>query len=684
MRPVVTTCSYCGVGCTLEVRTLRGRIVKVTSPPDAPANRGNLCVKGRFGHDYVTSPDRLTRPLVRRGDRRTGRLEPASWEEALDLVARRLASVRERYGPGAVAGFSSAKCTNEENYLFQKFLRAVIGTHNVDHCARLCHASSVVAMNLALGATAMTNSIGEIRDHADVILVTGSNTSENHPIVALEMKAAVARGARLILIDPREIELARFATVWLRQRPGTDVAVLSGLAHVIIRDGLWNREFVERFTEGFEELAAAVAHYTPQVVEALSGVPARDVEEAARLYATSPAAAIFWGMGISQHTTGTDNALALVNLALLCGQLGRPGTGLNPLRGQNNVQGAGDMGALPHVLPGYVPVTDAEGRRRFEALWGVRLPEAPGLTATEVTEAACDGRVRALYVMGENPALTDANLNHVRHCLEQLEFLVVQDIFLTETAAMADVVLPAWSWAEKDGTFTSTERRVQRVRRFLDPPGEARADWDILSDLARRLGSDWRYDSAEAIFEEIRRAVPAYAGITYARIEERGLQWPCPAEDHPGTPYLFAGGLPRGRGRFHPVGYLDPAELPDDEFPLILITGRVLYHWHGGVISRRSAGLNEIYPEALVELHPDDAARLGVHDGQMVRVRSRRGEVTAAARVTERSRPGSVFLTFHFAEAAANLLTNDALDPRARIPEFKVAAVAVEAVARSR
>jgi formate dehydrogenase alpha subunit len=673
-RSVVTTCSFCGVGCTLEAHVLDGRILQITSPLDALANRGNLCVKGRFGFDYVTSPDRLRQPLIRRG----GALETASWDEALDLVARRFQEIRTAHGTSALAGFSSAKCTNEENYLFQKFMRAVIGTHNVDHCSRLCHASSVTAVNMAIGSTAMSNSIGELRDEIDCLLVTGSNTTENHPIIALEMKAAIARGAKLILVDPREIELAQFATVWLRQRPGTDVAVFNGMAHVIIRDGLVNEAFVRERTEGLADLKAAVAPFTPEVVEAIAGVPAADLEQAAHLYATSPAAGIFWGMGISQHRNGTETSLTLCNLALLCGQIGRPGTGLNPLRGQNNVQGSGDMGCLPNMLPGYVSAAAEAALQRFESLWGVPLPREEGLTSTGVVAAVHAGRVHGLYVMGENPALTDPNLSHAREALEKLDFLVVQDIFLTETAAMADVVLPAAAWAEKEGTFTNTERRVQRVAPVLPPLSGAELDWRILCNLARRLGHDWPYTGPAEIFAEIRHAVPEYAGMTYGRIWERGLQWPCPTEEHPGTRFLFAESFPRGKGRLHAVPYLDAAELPDEQYPLVLTTGRVLYHWHGGVISRRSEGLNDICPDPSVEVHPEDAARLGISQGEMVRLSSRRGAVDVAAYLTTRSRPGTVFMNFHFAEAAVNLLTNDALDPYAQIPEFKVCAVKIE------
>lgn len=692
-RPVTTTCSYCGVGCTLELHVgpaapgqpadpAGRRILSVTSPPDAPANRGNLCVKGRFGYDYVFHPSRLTTPLIRRGGRfHAGKLEPATWDEALDLVAARLGAVGDQHGPDSVAGFSSAKCTNEENYLFQKFMRTVIGTHNVDHCSRLCHASSVTAVNLAIGSTAMSNSIGELRHEADCMLVTGSNTTENHPIIALEMKAAVARGASLILVEPREIELAEFATVWLRHRPGTDVAVFNGMCHVILAEGLEHQAFIDQRTEGIADLRAALKSFTPERVEEISGVPAADLVRAARLYAAAGAAGIYWGMGISQHRNGTDAALTLCNLALICGHMGRPGTGLNPLRGHNNVQGAGDMGCLPNLMPGYAPAGREDVLARFDALWGTRLSRTKGLASTEVTEAAGRGQVRGLYVMGENPLLTDPNLNHARECFEQLDFLVVQDIFMSETAGVADVVLPSWSWAEKDGTFTNTERRVQRVRRATQAPGEARADWQVLILLAQRLGHAWDYAGPEAIFTEIRQAVPAYTGISYARIDRHGLQWPCPTKDHPGTRFLFADSFPRGRAKLHPVGFLYPAELPDEQFPLVLTTGRVLYHWHGGVISRRAPGLNAIYPEALVELHPEDAGALGIAGGDWVRVSSRRGEVQAAALVTERSRPGTVFMTFHFAEAAANLLTIDALDPLAKIPEFKVCAVRVQRLA---
>jgi formate dehydrogenase alpha subunit len=692
-RMTTTTCSYCGVGCTLELHTVGNRIFKATSPVEAVVNRGNLCVKGRFGFDYVHHRDRLTQPLIRRGGKPGARrgtpdfgtLEPASWDEALDLIAARLGEITAAHGPDAIGGFSSAKCTNEENYLFQKWMRAGVGTHNVDHCSRLCHASSVTAVNMALGSLAMSNSIGELREEIDCLLITGSNTTENHPIIALEMKAAIARGAKLILIDPREIELAQFATYHLQQTSGTDVPIFNAMAHVIIAEGLWAKDFVDSRAEGFTELAAAVKDCTPEWAEGLSGVPADLIRDAARLYATSRASGIFWGMGISQHHNGTETALTLTNLALLCGQIGRPGTGINPLRGQNNVQGSGDMGCLPNLLPGYVPATDEAHLDRVGALWGTRLSRTPGLTSTELTEAMGEGKVHGLYIMGENPMLTDPNLNHARACFEELSFLAVQDIFLTETAEMADVVLPAAAFAEKEGTFTNTERRVQRVRKAVEAPGGARLDWQVLCDLSARMGYSMAYESPSQILAEIGRCVPDYQGITWERLEVGpGIQWPCTDVDDPGTVFLFADSFPRGRGKLHPIPYRPAAEPTDEEYPYILTTGRVLFHWHAGAISRRSEGLDAIAPEALVEMNPVDATRLGLVDAGPVRVCSRRGELTAKTQVTERTLPGSIFMTFHYAEAAANLLTIDSLDPHAKIPEFKVCAVRLEPGDRTR
>ena len=532
-----------------------------------------------------------------------------------------------------------------------------------------------------LGSGAMTDSIANIVD-ADLLFVTGSNTTEAHPIIGLEMKRAVRKfGARLILLDPREIELANFATLHLRHRPGTDVAVLNALAHVIIRDNLANPNFIEERTEGFDAFAASVADWTPERAAAVSGVPAQDIVDAAYLYAHARNAMIFWAMGITQHTTGTDNVKACSNLALLAGHIGRPATGLNPLRGQNNVQGACDMGGLPNVFPGYQAVADEGVRRKFAAGWGVpyeTLGAKPGLTVTEMIHGALHGDIRAIYVVGENPMLSDPNLTHVTEALDAVEFLVVQDIFPNETAQRADVVLPAAGFAEKLGTFTNTERRVQLIRPAIDPPGLARPDWAIALDLAQRLGASWQYDGPEAIFAEMAGLTSQYAGITYDRLERGGIQWPCPTADHPGTPVLHIGKFTRGKGLFCPLEYRPPAELPDDQFPFLLSTGRILFHWHGGTMSRRSPGLEAAAPEAEAELHPDDALRLGLADGDPLRVTSRRGSVVAVARLTHRSAPGMVFMTFHFAESATNLLTSDAVDPTAKIPEYKVCAVRVE------
>lgn len=545
----------------------------------------------------------------------------------------------------------------------------------------------------------MTNSMAEI-ENTDCILITGSNTAESHPIIGRMVKRAVDRKrAKLIVIDPRKVELVKFAHIWLRPRPGTDVAWLNGLMHVILEEGLWDTAYVAARTEGFEELRGAVADYTPEYVEQITGIPAGDLRRAARLYAKAPRAMILYAMGITQHTTGTDNVKSLANLAMLCGNVGIEGGGVNPLRGQNNVQGSCDMGGLPNVLPGYQPVASEDVLARFQQGWGtgVRLSNRPGLMMTEMFPAVLEDKVKALVVMGENPALSDANIAHVREALQHLDFLMVLDIFLTETGQLADVVLPAASFAEKDGTFTNTERRVQRVRKAIEPPGDALPDWQILAELARRLGAKlaagnghvssygrWDYRAASEIFDEIAGLTPSYAGISYERLErigtggKSGLQWPCPTQYHPGTPVLHRERFARGKGKFHAVAFRPPAELPDAEYPLYLSTGRIQYHYHTGSMTRRSPALEHIAPEERIEMHPEDAAPLGIAHGDWVRMISRRGEVKARVRLTDRSAPGLVFGTFHYREAPINLLTNDALDPVAKIPEYKVAAVRVE------
>ncbi len=693
-RVTRTTCPYCGVGCTLDLHLKEDFIYRVTSPFDSVVNHGNLCVKGRFGYDFIYSPKRVTTPLLRKTQQTAGRRTQAfdlnewravSWDEALDYTADRLVEIYRRDGPDAMAVYCCAKATNEDNYLLQKMYRALFRTNNVDHCTRLCHAGSVVALLKALGTSAMSNTAAEVIQ-SDVFIVTGSDTTENHPIIALQMKAAVERhGARLIVIDPRRIELCDFAALWLPLKPGTNVAVFSAMAHVIVKEGLVNRAFVEARTEGYAEFVQSLETFTPEYAEAISGVDRNLIVAAARMYAAAKNGAIYWGMGISQLSTGTASALGLIHLALLTGHIGREGTGLNPLRGQNNVQGASDAGAMPFHYPGYMEVDKEENARKWEQAWNVEpggLSRKRGLTTTEILANARPGGVRALYIMGENPMMTEPNLNATRRHMEQLEFIVAQDVFINESGAFADVFLPAASWAEKDGTFTNTDRRVQRVRAALAPRGNSRADWQIICDLAdrieRRLGrpntARWTYQDPEAVFREMADVAVMLKGVTYARIDRVGLQYPVPDENHPGTPFLFSESFPSGRGRFFPLEHVPTAEEPDDEYPFILTTGRLLEHWHGGSMTRNSQ-LDALFPEALVELHELDAARCGVKTGDVVRVSSRRGSVVLRVKVSPKTSPGVVFIPMHFAEAAANLLTIDALDPHAKIPEFKACAV---------
>ncbi|NLI33266.1 MAG: formate dehydrogenase subunit alpha, partial [Deltaproteobacteria bacterium] len=633
--------------------------------------------KGRFGYDWINHPDRLKTPLIREGEG----FREASWDEALKLVAERLGNIKAKFGPDALAFFSSARCTNEENYLMNKFARAVIGTNNVDHCARLCHASTVAGLAASFGSGAMTNSIDEL-DNSDVILVTGSNTTEMHPVFGSAIKRAVRSGkTKLIVVDGRKIDLVNHAEMWLRHKPGSDVAWLNGMMHVIINEGLYAKEYVAERTEGFEELKKSVSTYTPEKVEEISGIPKDDLIAAARLYAKAPAASIIYAMGVTQHINGTDGVKSVANLAMLCGNIGIEGGGVNPLRGQNNVQGACDMGALPVVYSGYQAVSSEEMRSKMAEAWGVPvLPDNAGLTIVEIVNAAAEGRIKSLYVMGENPMMSDPDQHHVEEGLKNLDFLVVQDIFLTETARLADVVLPAACFAEKEGTFTSTERRVQLVRKAVEPPGDARPDWEILCDLATRMGYPMNYANAEAIFAEIAAVTPSYAGMDYRRLVNGGLQWPCPTKDHPGTKYLHKDKFIRGKGLFFPIEWIPPAELPDRDYPFLLTTGRVLYHYHTGTMTRRSVGLNERYPECLIEINQEDAERLHIDDGDMVRVISRRGRIQAKATVGNMTDVGVVFIPFHFSEAAANKLTISALDPVAKIPDLKVCAVRVEAV----
>ncbi|MHC4403446.1 MAG: formate dehydrogenase subunit alpha [Planctomycetota bacterium] len=671
-REVRTTCPYCGVGCGIYLGVRGNRIVGARGDRENPVNEGRLCVKGRFGHDFVNHPERLTKPLVRRN----GRFVETSWDEALDRIAREFS----RYKADEFAVLSSAKVTNEENYVVQKFARAVMGTNHVDHCARLCHAPSVTGLVQSFGSGAMTNSVGEIVDAACIFAI-GTNTTEAHPVIGLEVRKAVRRGAKLIVANPKEIVLCRDAHIFLQQRPGSDVALMMGMMRVIVDEGLADGGFIDDRCANFDAFWESLDRFDPDTAAKITGVPREKIREAARCYATNRPASILYAMGITQHTHGTDNVLATSNLALLTGNVGKPSTGVNPLRGQNNVQGACDLGALPNVYPGYQKVDSPEAKAKFEAAWGCELCGSPGLTHTEIFDAIYEGRVKALYQVGENPVLSEANATHVEEALERIEFFVVQDIFLTETARLAHVVLPAASFAEKDGTFTNTERRVQRVRKAVPPPGEAKTDSWITCQIARRMGAKgFDFSGPAEIMREIASVSPAYHGITYERIDDVGLQWPCPSEDHPGTRFLHSEkfATPDGKGKFIPLEYKPPAEEEDEQYPLILTTDRSLYHFHTGSMTRRVAGLDQLNSEELLKIHPEDASRLGIADGEMVEIRSRRGSVTVKAHVTDVCPRGVVSSTFHFAEAPINVVTNCAIDPVAKIPETKVCAVRVE------
>ena len=670
-RVVNTICPYCGVGCQLKLEIKDEKIIRSVPDPAGVVNHGQACVKGRFGiAEFAHHPQRLTSPLIRKN----GEMKEASWDEALDLVAKKLKS----YKPEELGVIASAKCTNEENYVMQKFARAVLSTNNVDHCARLCHAPTVAGLVQSFGSGAMTNSIDEVGDAA-CILTIGSNTTESHPVIGLEVIKAVNKGAKLIVANPREIDLCRFASLWLRHSPGTDVALLMGMMKVIVDEELLDSSFIEERCENFDAFKESLKDFGLDFVERVTTVSREKIIEAARMFATNSPATILYAMGITQHSHGTDNVIATANLAMLTGNVGKPSTGVNPLRGQNNVQGACDMGALPNVYPGYQAVNNPAIKEKFESAWGCSLSSSPGLTLVEMIEAAYKKEIKALYLIGENPVLSDADIGHVREALSKLDFCVVQDIFPSETTEFAHVVLPAASFAEKDGTFTNTERRVQRVRKVIEPIGDSKPDWWIVSHVATRLGAKgFVYRDSLVIMEEIRQVTPSYAGISYQRIEEAGLQWPCPADDHPGTPILHTNNFVRGKGNFVPLKYIPPGELPDENYPWILTTGRSLYHFHTGTMTRKVTGLNTIEPEGTVEINPEDALKLDVAQDDKVRISSRRGEVITKAKLTEASPPGVVFMAFHFAESAANILTNPKLDPVSKIPEFKVAAVKLE------
>ena len=686
-RQVDSLCPYCGVGCQVTYEVKDNFIINAQGR-DGPANHNRLCVKGRFGFDYIAHPHRLKKPLVRLpGKAKTAQdvVDPAnpfthfreaSWEEALDIAARGLKDIRESHGPRALAGFGSAKGSNEEAYLFQKLVRTGFGSNNVDHCTRLCHASSVAALMEGLSSGAVSAPF-EAAHEADFILVIGANPAVNHPVAATFIKNAARKGAKLVIIDPRRQSLSRHAWKHLAFRPGSDVALLNALLNVIISEDLVNHDFIVAHTLDYDALVAHVADFTPERMAPLCGVDAQTLRDVARAYATAPASLIFWGMGISQHVHGTDNARCLIALALITGQIGRPGTGLHPLRGQNNVQGASDAGLVPMLYPDYRSVESDSVRDIFETFWGKPLDPQRGLTVVEIMNGAIKREIRGMYIEGENPAMSDPDLNHAREALASLDHLVVQDLFLTETACHADVILPASAFAEKDGTFTNTDRRVQMARAIVPPPGDAQQDWWIIQEMARRMGLDWSYQSPADVFSEMAAIMPSLQHISWERLQREGaVTYPAHADDKPGDDIIFTDGFPTpsGRARIVPARIAPPDELPDADYPMILSTGRVLEHWHTGSMTRRTSVLDQLEPEAMALVNPRDVARLDLAPGGLAQIETRRGLVRVKLREDRDVPAGMIFMPFCYAEAAANLLTNAALDPTAKIPEFKFCA----------
>ena len=696
-KQVDSVCPYCGVGCQLTYNVKDNKILYVEGR-DGPANHGRLCVKGRYGFDYVHHPHRLTKPLIRREDApKSGDFDfdpndydkvfrEATWEEVLAKVSKGFLGIRDSLGPNALAGFGSAKGSNEEAYLFQKLIRTGFKTNNVDHCTRLCHASSVVALLECLGSGAVSNPVADVEE-AEVLILIGANPTVNHPVGATWMKNAIRNGTKLILMDPRGTELSREATYQLQFKPGSDVPMLNAIMHVIVEENLVDQTFIANRTEGFEAMKDHLKAYSPEAMSPICGIPAETLREVARLYAKSKASMILWGMGISQHVHGTDNARCLISLALMTGQIGRPGTGLHPLRGQNNVQGASDAGLVPMFLPDYQSVTDDGVRRAFTDVWeSGDFSNEKGLTVTEILDAVHAGDIRGMYILGENPAMSDPDVEHARDALAKLEHLVVQDIFITETANFADVILPASAFAEKSGTVTNTNRQVQMGRQAVTPPGEAREDWWIEVELAKRLGLKWDYASPADVFAEMKLNMRSLNNITWDRLEaQNAVTYPSLSPEDPGQAIVFTDGFPRadGRARFTPASIIAPDDTPDAEYPMVLTTGRQLEHWHTGSMTRRASVLDGLEPEANCSLHPSTLRKLGVEPGELVRLTTKRGSIEIMARMDRAVSPDMVFLPFAYVEAAANILTNPAVDPFGKIPEFKFSAVKVEAVKTS-
>ena len=675
-QKIPTTCPHCGTGCQMNLLVKNNRLVGV-EPLDGPANKNLLCVKGKFAsYKFVGSGDRLTEPLIKRN----GIFEPASWEEALTLVSSKFNEIKAENGPDALAGFSCSRATNEDNYVFQKMVRAAFGTNNVDNCARVCHSASVHGLAQTLGSGAMTNPIADITEDVDMILLVGSNPEEAHPVIGAQIRQAIQRGTQVVVVDPRKINLVKDSALHLQVQAGTNVAFANGMMHVILKEGLADRHFIEERTEGFLDLEKMVADYTPEKVAEICHIHPEDLIQAARMYAKAEKAPIIYCLGVTEHSTGTEGVMSMSNLAMLVGKVGKPGCGVNPLRGQNNVQGACDMGCMPYDFPGYQKVNNPEVIDKFEKAWHVPLNRNTGLTSTKVLPAATAGNVKGLYIFGEDPIVTDPDTGHVRQALESLDFLVVQELFMTETAAYADVVLPGISYAEKDGTFTNTERRVQRVRKAVEPRGQAREDYEIFCEVMTRMGYPCAYESAKEIMKEISAVTPSFGGINYERLEKESLQWPCRSLTDPGTPIMHVGSFARGKGLFKAIPYKQAQELPDEEYPYLMSTGRMLYHYNTRAMTGRTEGINQIANHSYIEINAVDAQALGIQEGDKVEVHSRRGKIETYAAVGNRVFPQEVFMTFHFPDGNVNEITNAVFDDIATIPEYKVCAVAIKPV----
>jgi formate dehydrogenase alpha subunit len=682
-KKVRTTCPYCGVGCQILLYVLNGKIVRSDGVEDVMPNDGRLCIKGRFGYDYVHSEERLTKPLIKKN----GEFVESGWEEALDLIARKFTEIKNNHGSEALAGYGSAKCTNEDNYLFQKFIRTVFGNNNLDYCTRLCHASTVTAMLKSLGSGAGSNSIEDFAQ-TDCLFITGNNMIETHPVTATFVKNGQYKGTKIIVCDPKWTKMADYADIWLQPRLGTDVALLNGMIHIIIREGLIDETFIKERVDGgmeaFETLKDLVEKYTLEETERITSVPREKFGEAARIYAKSSKAMIATGMGLSQQQVGTNMVFSLINMMLITGQVGKESAGIDPPRGQNNVQGVTDIGVSPINYPGYIPVGNDENRKKMAKLWDVpyeSLPSKPGLTTVEIMQAAYDEKVKGMYIMGENPMMTDPDLNHTEEALKKLDFLVVQDIFHTETTPYADVILPASSFAEKDGTFVNSDRRTLRVRKAVEMPGEAEEDWKIIVKIAERMGYHiGHYKNAREIFEEIRKATPIMAGITYERIEQEGLQWPCPNTEHPGTKTLFLDkfSTSNGKGILNPVEFSEQTELASKEYPFVLNTGRILYHYHTSTMSRKNKALTDFANESFVLMNPLDVEKKGFANGDKVKIYNKRGELETQIKSSESVAEGELFMPFHYNESKVNRLTRSELDPDSKIPPYKFSACNVE------